>query len=197
MLSHPWPIFDKKMKYFILSFVTLLSIQCTPKKPDMATDSKTANAFVLPADTSHLKAVRTTFNSVYPIIVTKSINQTKDFYVKWFGCELVFESTWFVLLQLPGKNENLIAFIDQVHPSSPPSPQAFSGDGAFFTINVSDARALYNAFVIAKATFAHPLTDEPWGQKRFAITDPNGLWIDIVEQTQPKEGWWDEYVIKK
>jgi catechol 2,3-dioxygenase-like lactoylglutathione lyase family enzyme len=185
------------MKYGNLILIAFLSIQCTPKKTNMPKDSKTANAFVLPVDTSHLKAVKANFNSTYPVIVTRSINQTKDFYVKWFGCELVFESTWFILLQLPGTNVNLIAFIDEVHPSSPPSPNAFSGEGAFFTINVSDAKTLHDAFANAKATFAHTLTDEPWGQKRFAITDPNGLWIDIVEQTQPKEGWWDEYVIKK
>ena len=163
----------------------------------MPVDTKTQNAFVLPADTSHLKALKPNLNSVYPVIVTKSIDQTKNFYVKWFGCKLLFESTWFILLQMPGTNENLIAFIDEIHPSSPPSPKAFSGEGAFYTINVSDAKILFDAFARAKAKFAYTLTDEPWGQKRFAVIDPNGLWIDIVEQTQPKEGWWDDYLIKK
>lgn len=163
----------------------------------MNNNLNTINSFVLPADTAHLKAVNGGVNSVYPVIITGSIDQTKEFYIKWFGCELVFESTWFILLKLPGASENLIAFIDEIHPSSPPSPKAFSGDGFFYTINVSDAKALFDAFKNANAKFAYPLTEEPWGQKRFALTDPNGIWIDIVEQTQPKEGWWDKYLIEK
>jgi hypothetical protein len=38
------------------------------------------------------------------------------------------------------------------------------------------------------------LKQESWGQLRFALTDPNGLWIDVVEQTDPQPGWWDQYL---
>ena len=38
------------------------------------------------------------------------------------------------------------------------------------------------------------LTDEPWGQRRFGVVDPAGMWADVVEQIEPAPGWWDPYV---
>ena len=40
----------------------------------------------------------------------------------------------------------------------------------------------------------YDLADEPWGQRRFTLTDPSGVIVDVVEQTQPAEGWWDRYM---
>jgi uncharacterized glyoxalase superfamily protein PhnB len=47
---------------------------------------------------------------------------------------------------------------------------------------------------IAGAEFTYHLNNEPWGQRRFATTDPNGMWMDVVEQIQPQPGWWDKYL---
>ena len=38
------------------------------------------------------------------------------------------------------------------------------------------------------------LKDAPWGQCRFAAIDPAGMWVDVVEQTEPTPGWWDRYL---
>ena len=40
----------------------------------------------------------------------------------------------------------------------------------------------------------YPLTDEPFGQRRFGFADPSGLWIDVVEQVEPRPGYWDTYL---
>jgi uncharacterized glyoxalase superfamily protein PhnB len=90
----------------------------------------------------------------------------------------------------------LLGFIHETHPSSPPTPKAFNGDGAFFTLDVSDATSLYQTMQKSGARFAYTLKDEPWGQRRFALKDPNGIWIDVVEQIPPHEGWWDQYLSK-
>ena len=44
------------------------------------------------------------------------------------------------------------------------------------------------------ASCALELKDEPLGQRRFAAVDPAGLWVDVVEQTEPAPGWWNEYL---
>ena len=31
------------------------------------------------------------------------------------------------------------------------------------------------------------IRDEPWGDRHFAIQDPNGIGIDIVKYTEPTE----------
>ena len=38
------------------------------------------------------------------------------------------------------------------------------------------------------------LHDEPWGQRRFTTLDSSGIIVDVVEQTEPAEGYWDKYL---
>lgn len=40
----------------------------------------------------------------------------------------------------------------------------------------------------------YPLTREPFGQCRFGVRDPSGLWVDVVEQVTPEDGYWDKYM---
>jgi uncharacterized glyoxalase superfamily protein PhnB len=80
------------------------------------------------------------------------------------------------------------------HPSQPPGPERFSGEGVFLTFQVEDARTEFERLRAEGAPIAYPLRDEPWGQRRFALRDPAGTWLDIVEQVEPAPGFWDPYV---
>jgi hypothetical protein len=42
---------------------------------------------------------------------------------------------------------------------------------------------------------SYALKTEPFGQKRFGFSDPSGLWVDVVEQTEPQTGYWEKYMI--
>ncbi len=75
------------------------------------------------------------------------------------------------------------------HPSSPPEPAAYGGDGMFLTLQVEDAGAEHERLRSAGLELALGLTDEPWGQRRFAVLDPAGMWVDVVEQIEPAVGW--------
>ena len=130
----------------------------------------------------------------YPVIVTDAIRECRDFYATWFGFEVAFEASWFVLLTHTGAGATSIAFMDPDHPSSPPSPGTHRGDGSFLTLQVEDATAEYERLVAGGLRCDLTLTDEPWGQRRFGVVDPAGLWIDVVEQIDPKRGWWDAYL---
>jgi uncharacterized glyoxalase superfamily protein PhnB len=39
-----------------------------------------------------------------------------------------------------------------------------------------------------------PPTDEAWGQRRFMTRDPAGVLIDVVEQIEPAQGFWDKCI---
>lgn len=182
------------MKSCIFIVIVVLTLfNCTKMK---VTDKEVnpEKLVVLPHDTTHLRAVSESVQSMYTVFVANRLTDTKRFYTQWFGYTVVFESTWFLLLESPGASQAMLAFISEEHPSSPPTPKVFTGDGAFLTIEVTDAGKLYNAFSNAGADFTYQLKDEPWGQRRFAIGDPNGLWIDVVQQTAPDAGWWDQYI---
>ena len=132
----------------------------------------------------------------YPVFVTKRLTATKDFYVKWFKFEVFFESTWFILLQAKSDRPYYVAFMDESHPTSPPTLPAINATaGVFLTLEVEDAALAYEELAAAGIAMYYPLKEEQWGQKRFGLIDPNEMYVDIVEQIAPEEGYWDKYMI--
>ena len=131
----------------------------------------------------------------YPVFITKQLQLTKEYYVKWFDFEVFFESTWFILVESKGEQPYFIAFMDEQHPTSPPSmPAINSSAGVFLTLEVENATEEYKRLTDSGLDICYHLKDEEWGQKRFGLIDPNGIYIDIVEQTNPKDGYWDQYM---
>ena len=127
----------------------------------------------------------------YPIIVTPRLADCRDFWIARLGFEVVFEADWFILLAADGAT---LAFMHPDHPSSPPGPQAFSGHGMCFELQVEDANEAYETCRARGLKADYDLAHEPFGQLRFGFFDPSGLWVDVVEQIEPAEGFWDRYM---
>jgi catechol 2,3-dioxygenase-like lactoylglutathione lyase family enzyme len=130
----------------------------------------------------------------YWVVVTPRHRECRDFYARWFAGEVVFQASWFALLAIPGDPPRTLAFMAPDHPSAPPGPEAFTGRGAFLTFQVADAAAEFGRLRAAGASFVYDLRDEPWGQRRFALRDPAGTWIDVVQQIESASGFWDPYI---
>ena len=130
--------------------------------------------------------------SSYPVVVTEKLAESRDFYAR-LGFEVVFEASWFVYLTVSGDSSSGIAFMSPDHPSRPSGPESFSGDGILLTLQVEDAAGEHERLRRAGIELDHPLTDEPWGQRRFGLRDPAGVWVDVVEQIEPAPGFWDQY----
>jgi catechol 2,3-dioxygenase-like lactoylglutathione lyase family enzyme len=115
----------------------------------------------------------------YPIIVTTEKAACRDFWVRHLGFEVLFENDWFLFLAADGGAT--IAFMTPDHPSAPPGPETYAA-GISMELEVEDADA---ALAEVRATGKepdYPLTDEAFGQRRFSLRDPAGLWINIVQQ---------------
>jgi catechol 2,3-dioxygenase-like lactoylglutathione lyase family enzyme len=145
-------------------------------------------------DSIHHTVVAEQLLEVYTVFISKDIKQSRDFYHNYFGFTPIFESSWFILLQSPGKKGFYLAFMSEEHPSSPPSPKAMKGDGAFITLQVADAKKVHDAIKAAGLKTDYPLTVEDWGQRRFAVNDPNGIHVDVVEQVEAKAGYWERFM---
>lgn len=133
---------------------------------------------------------------LYPLITTAALFDARDFYVRHFGFEVLFEAGWFVYLSgkgEPGTRGATLAFMHPAHPSRPPGPEAFDGRGMILTIEVADAARAHARLREGGAPIVHPLTDEAWGQRRFMTRDPAGVLVDVVEQTAPEAGYWERY----
>jgi uncharacterized glyoxalase superfamily protein PhnB len=48
------------------------------------------------------------------------------------------------------------------------------------TIEVDDVDAVHAAALKRGAEIVHPLTDEPWGVRRFFIRDPGGAFVIVM-----------------
>ena len=114
----------------------------------------------------------------YPIIVTEHLAACRDFWIRHLGFSVIFENEWFVYLQAEGAS---MAFMSPAHPSSPPGPEPYVA-GISMELEVADAVAALAEMRASGREPDYPLTDEPFGQRRFSVRDPSGLWINIVQQ---------------
>lgn len=139
-----------------------------------------------------------TYLDAYPVFITKDLIGSRDFYTNNLGFEVAFESGFFILLTTSAEPSYRIGFLGEEHPSAPPSAPALqAGAGVFLTLQVQDAKATFEKLVKAGVKITYTLTDEPWGQRRFGVTDPNGMYVDVVEQTEPQEGFWEKHPPKE
>jgi catechol 2,3-dioxygenase-like lactoylglutathione lyase family enzyme len=133
----------------------------------------------------------------YSVFVTKDLKAIKDFYIKWFSFKVYFEASYFILFKASDEKPFFIGFMDEEHPSSPPTiPAINSKSGVFLTLEVEDAKAEYDKLLNAGLNIYYHLNDEIWGQRRFGVMDPNGMYIDIVQQIEPQHGFWEQYLPK-
>jgi catechol 2,3-dioxygenase-like lactoylglutathione lyase family enzyme len=130
----------------------------------------------------------------YPIIVTPKLHDCAIFYETHLGFEIAFSSSWFVLLYGVEGTASL-AFMAPDHPSAPPGPEVFSGTGICFELQVEDAALAHAEFLSRGLPITLGLIDEPFGQRRFGFHDPSGLWVDVVEQIEPEQGFGDRYMV--
>jgi catechol 2,3-dioxygenase-like lactoylglutathione lyase family enzyme len=120
-------------------------------------------------------------------IITEKLKETKDFYTKILGFGITFENEFFILMHTPDESAE-ISFLQPNHPSQKPIFQTpFNGKGVYLTIEVGDVDKVYEQIKSKGILIEIAIRDEPWGDRHFAIVDPNGIGIDIVTYTQPEK----------
>lgn len=116
-------------------------------------------------------------------IVTSKLKETKAFYTNILGFSVTFENEFYLLLHTPNKDAE-ISFLLPNHPSQQPLfQQPFNGQGMYLTLEVNDIDHIYTAIKKRGVKINIDIRNEPWGDRHFAIQDPNGIGIDIVKYT--------------
>ena len=120
-------------------------------------------------------------------IITEKLQETKKFYTEVLDFGVSFENEFYLLLHTPNNSEE-ISFLQPNHPSQKPIFQsAFNGNGAYLTIEVENVDIIYKQLKEKRIQMEIEIRDDPWGDRHFAIKDPNGSGIDIVTYTKPEE----------
>lgn len=112
-----------------------------------------------------------TIRRVVPNLQSDHIDESQDFYVNLLGFEIAMNMGWIVTLVAPENPTAQISLIRQdasaaVHPD--------------LSIEVADVDAVYANALTRGLEIVHPLTDEPWGVRRFFVVDPNGVVVNVV-----------------
>ncbi len=120
-------------------------------------------------------------------IVTEKLKETKKFYTEVLDFGVRFENDFYLLLHTPNKTAE-ISFLQPNHPSQKPIFQsAFNGRGVYLTIEVDYVDDVYKQLKEKGIPMEIDIRDEPWGDRHFAIVDPNGIGVDIVTYNPPEE----------
>ncbi len=115
-------------------------------------------------------------------VVTEKVRESKEFYVRLFNCEVLYEGEddWFALLKL---GESELGFMKPGLEFQAPIYRApFQGQGMWIAVDVADAEAEYRRIRSLGVSIAVELRDEPWGDRHFSIIDPNGIGVDVVQR---------------
>ena len=114
-------------------------------------------------------------------IITEKLAETKKFYTEVLDFGVTFENEFYLLLHTPNKSSE-ISFLLPNHPSQQSLFQKpFKGEGIYLTIEVDDVDALYQTLKKKGVAIKIDIRNEPWGDRHFAIQDPNGVGIDLVK----------------
>ena len=113
-------------------------------------------------------------------IITDKLAETKEFYTQKLNFGVTFENEFYLLMHTPNQQAE-ISFLKPNHPSQKPIFQPeFKGKGVYLTIEVAEVDKEYTRLKKQGVNIEIDLRDEPWGDRHFAIVDPNGIGIDIV-----------------
>lgn len=115
-------------------------------------------------------------------VVTEKVSESKDYYVRLFGCEVLYqgENDWFVLLQL-GQSE--LGFMKpNLESQAAIFRMPLCGQGMWIVVDVENVDAEYQRIQSLGVPIEVELRDEPWGDRHFVIVDPNGIGVDVVQR---------------
>jgi catechol 2,3-dioxygenase-like lactoylglutathione lyase family enzyme len=111
---------------------------------------------------------------IVPDVHSLDPGSSRAFYVDVLGLEVAMDLGWVVTFAAPGNATAQISVMgDDASASLLPD----------ISIEVDDVDAVHAAAQGLGYEIVHPLTDEPWGVRRFFVRDPNGKVLNILSHS--------------
>jgi len=127
-------------------------------------------------------------NSVSAAFTTNKVEEIRDFYVKYFDAKVTFDCGWYVNLEF-GDNSSSLQFMSPQQPEH----QLSNSAGLIYNFAVEDVDQEFKELTDAGLTPIMPLEDHPWGDRGFAVEDPNGITLYIYSEREPSEDFKQYY----
>jgi catechol 2,3-dioxygenase-like lactoylglutathione lyase family enzyme len=98
-----------------------------------------------------------------------------------FGFAEEMSAEGFVSLSRPDAGFNVIFLRTGLATFKPASLAGHRADGLLLVFVVDDVDAESDRLAAAGVAFTTPIETEPWGERYFQVTDPNGVVIQLVQ----------------
>jgi catechol 2,3-dioxygenase-like lactoylglutathione lyase family enzyme len=108
---------------------------------------------------------------IVPDIRSKHVDASRQFYVDVLGLEVAMDMGFIVTL-VSASNPTAQVSLIRDDDSSTILPQ--------ISIEVADVDEVHSRAVSRGLDIVYPLTNEPWGVRRFFVTDPNGTVVNVL-----------------
>jgi catechol 2,3-dioxygenase-like lactoylglutathione lyase family enzyme len=111
---------------------------------------------------------------VVPDIKSDRIEETRDFYAGFLGFQIGMDMGW------------VITFVSRSNPTAQVTVMREDESAALqpqMSIEVDDVDRAHAMAIERNLRIVYPLSDEPWGVRRFFVADPNGVVINILSHT--------------
>ena len=108
---------------------------------------------------------------IVPDLAAQDPGASRAFYVDVLGLEVAMDLGWIVTFAAPG---NATAQISVMRRDASAPVQAD------VSIEVDDVDAVHATAERLGYEVVYPLTDEPWGVRRFFVRDPNGKVLNVL-----------------
>ena len=113
---------------------------------------------------------------VVPDIASKDINASREFYTDLLGLTVAMDMGFVVTLVSPANPTAQVTLVRD---------DGAAGVRPNMSIEVADVDEVHGRAVAQGREIVYPLTDEPWEVRRFFVTDPSGVVINILSH-RPK-----------
>jgi catechol 2,3-dioxygenase-like lactoylglutathione lyase family enzyme len=108
---------------------------------------------------------------IVPDIKSKNLEASRRFYVDVLGLEVAMDLGFIVTLISP-TNPTAQLSVMQVGDPAAIMPHV--------SIDVADVDAVHARAVAQNLQIVYPLTNEPWGVRRFFLVDPDGTILNVL-----------------
>lgn len=116
------------------------------------------------------------FTRVDATISTNKLIESKEFYMRHFGFQLVYESDWYI--ELVGTE--IPAGISFTLPQRE-AGEYFNGKGLILSFEVADVDSEYARLKAEGVPILQEMQNKPWGERSFVVDDPNGVHLYIYK----------------
>ena len=103
-----------------------------------------------------------------------------DFLIRHFGFVVEMASDGFVSLARPDVGFNVVYLRTGLATFKPERLRGHDADGLLLVFVVNDVDAEYARLQSEGVEFSTHLETEPWGERYFQVSDPNGIVIQLV-----------------